>query len=131
MIKDSFKDNMAWEKLKNYKFRHLLDMGRHKQYRQLKSVAEWTYEFEEAGFKIEEIIPSINDALVHMIEFHDLREISPVTAVLSRKLGEADLTEVKQLWIDYYYYLFTKMHQENYFLATESDSNYSVFNLRK
>jgi len=131
IIKDRFIDNTLWKKLGKYKFKQFLDMGRHKHYKQLRSCEEWDYLFKKAGLKIKNKLPIVNDNLAHMVEFHDLREISPVTASMAAKLDDKNLIETKNKWIDYYYFLFNEMYKDKFLVATEQNSNYYIYNVIK
>ena len=86
---------------------------------------------EENGLSVEAIIPSFNDNLAHMIEFHDLREISPVTSMLSTTFISQETAKLKSQWIEYYQFLFTKMWEDGYFVSTPANSCYNFFVLKK
>jgi SAM-dependent methyltransferase len=131
IIKKSFIDQMAWTKLAPFKFREVIDMGRHSHYQQLEEESVWEDRFGRAGFKLESKTPTFNSRLAHMIELHDLREISPITNMMAKKLNASDLEEVKMRWMEYANYLFEKMHAEDMFKATTQDSHYNIFTLKK
>ena len=131
IIKKSFLDQMAWTKLKNHGFRTYIDMGRHTHYQQLSPESDWEKRFERVGFQIEEKTPTFNSQLAHMIEFHDYREISPITNLMAKKLSPADHREVKAHWISYANFVFSKMHEDGFFRATPENSNYNIYTLTK
>jgi SAM-dependent methyltransferase len=131
IIKKSFVTQMAWTKLAPHKFRDVLDMGRHTHYQQLEEESVWESRFKTAGLKITQKNPTFNSMLAHMIELHDLREISPVTNLMAKKLSPKDLEEVKAKWIEYSAYLFNQMHSEGLFEATPENSHYNIYVLEK
>jgi SAM-dependent methyltransferase len=131
IISPSFYENMAWSKLQNFGFRSLIDMGRHAHYQQLLSQSEWEKKFKAAGFKVNQVTPTFNRSLVHMIEFHDYREISPITAFMAKSLNANDHRKAKKSWISYMEHVFTSMHREGFFKATHDDSNYFIYQLEK
>lgn len=130
IIKPSFLDHMAWSKLKNFHFRQYLDMGRHLHYQQFVPVDEWRSKFERSGLEIVKETPIFNKELIHMIELHDLREISPLTTAMSKALPKEDKRKIKAEWINYFSFLFTKMKDDNYFEAPVTNSHYTIFELR-
>jgi len=130
-IKNTFPNNMIWNRLKGFEVASYLDMGRHNHYQQLLSQQEFEAKIKTAGFAIDKVVPMFNDSLVHMIEFHDYREISPITSFMSRKLSPKDYVEVKAEWIKYMKYLFMTMYKDNMFEVSESNSNYNIYFLSK
>jgi SAM-dependent methyltransferase len=131
IITPEFYEHMAWSKLRPYPFRDLIDMGRHTHYQQLISTAEWERKFSQAGLTIRSITPTFNKNLVQMIEFHDLREVSPLTAFMSRHLSPPDRSKVKSEWVNYMKYLFTSMYRDGFFQATTENSTYRIYTISK
>lgn len=131
IIKNSFIDEMAWSKLKDYDFKKYVDMGRHQHYQQLVDEKTWESRFKKAGFDLVSKTPTFNRNLVHMVEFHDYREISPLTTFMANSLDERSLKKVKTYWMEYAQFTFEKMYAENFFLATPSDSYYHIYDLKK
>lgn len=131
IINKTYADFMTWNVLKAHDFRKYLDMGRHEHYASLLDFAVWQEEFESAGFVVNKLTPEFNRNLVHMQEFHDLREISPLTAQMSRNLSKSALTEVKTRWIEYFVYLFGAMYREGFFQTDIKGANYVIFELSR
>ena len=131
IIKNSFDEQMAWTKLKDYNFKKYVDMGRHKHYEQLVDEKTWENRFTKTGFDIVSKTPTFNKNLVHMIEFHDYREISPLTSFMANSLDPIALKEVKHKWIEYAEFMFKEMYQENFFKSTSNDSYYNIYTLKK
>lgn len=131
IINKTFADFMTWNVLKAHEFRKYLDMGRHEHYASLLEWSVWADEFTEAGFMVDKVIPEFNRSLVHMQEFHDLREISPLTAQMTRGLSEEALREVKTKWIEYFLYLFGAMYRDGYFKTEMDEANYVIFELSR
>ena len=131
IIKPSFLSKMAWAKLDKYRFKRLIDMGRHSHYSTIESEEKWIQKFEKVGFQVNQIIPTFNDNLVHLIEFHDYREISPITAFMAKSLSSEALIESKTHWVNYFHLMFNEMKTEGFFECTAENSNYNIFILRK
>jgi SAM-dependent methyltransferase len=131
IVNDSFIDGMAWTKLKPFQFSSLLDMGRHTHYKSILGKEIWEDEFAASGFSVKKITPMFSDILVHMIELHDLREISPLTSAMAKSLTIDKMIYIKKHWIEYFVYLFSAMYRDGYFDLTNGRANYHIFELEK
>jgi len=131
IVNETFLDGMAWTKLRPFPFANLLDMGRHSHYKSMLSKDVWEKEFEASGFAIKKITPMFSDSLVHMIELHDLREISPLTSAMAKSLPVKEMLNIKRHWVEYFVYLFSSMHEDGYFDVKNGRANYHIFELEK
>lgn len=130
IVKDNIIDHMAWKKLQGFAFRSLVDAGRHEHYKQLRPIDSWREKFAEHGFKIVSETPMFHPRLMHMIEFHDYREISPIMGFMSKKLNKSDLATAKAEWVSYFSKLFGSAMHDGFLKPTQADSVYTLFELR-
>jgi SAM-dependent methyltransferase len=131
LVNETFLDGMAWTKLKPFPFAALLDMGRHSHYKSMLSKDVWEKEFIASGFAVKKITPMFSDSLVHMIELHDLREISPLTSAMAKALPADKMLSIKRHWVEYFIYLFSSMYKDGYFDIKNGRANYHIFELEK